>query len=91
MLDAYTMPNARAFSGASFSMPNSAVIDGIRRKLDESVGAVKSLSRPDYGLSVWTATQFQRESKMSTESDIWVGHPFGTLRISVVWLIAVAR
>src|SRR6266511_4435879 len=48
MLDAYTMPNARAFSGASFSMPNSAVIDGIRRKLNESVGAVKSSSSSDY-------------------------------------------
>src|ERR1700752_788929 len=39
------MANARAFAAGSFSKPNSAVIDGICCKLDESAGPVKCLAR----------------------------------------------
>jgi hypothetical protein len=35
------MLRARAFSGASFSMPNNAVKEAIRCKLVQSTGAVK--------------------------------------------------
>jgi hypothetical protein len=41
MLDAYTMLNARAFSGASFSMPNSVVSDFMGPTVREVQFAVK--------------------------------------------------